>query len=323
MDKQGLKEIKRNHQYLILKELFLHDSTTMAELIEATGLSQASVRNMVRFFQEKDMIIEKGNNHSTGGRCATRFALKKENYKILCLYIQNQALYYQLKVYDEVKSFGQLKQDLESITMFIKKNHVHCCVVAVEGIVKGNQYITDHKDSFKTHTWIEELSQKIKVPVYLENDVKAMHLGYSYQEKRQNSVYLHMNQRGVGMSYIHNEYSLSGLHGLSGEIGLLPYKTSSLNHSLRTCSYQTEFNELVAYLMIMIITMVDPLCISISLDIKWVFEKNEILALIQKSIPFTLSTEIKYQENFDELLYKGLTCFAIENLMRKQIRELK
>ena len=49
----ALKETKKKHLLAILKYLYLHNSSTMNELVENLQLSQPSIRNMVRTLQRK------------------------------------------------------------------------------------------------------------------------------------------------------------------------------------------------------------------------------------------------------------------------------
>ena len=99
----ALKETKKKHLLAILKYLYLHNSSTMNELVENLQLSQPSIRNMVRTLQEKQLIQEVGNDLSSGGRCPTRFALNEKNYLILCLYIQVDKVIYQVRSFSEIK----------------------------------------------------------------------------------------------------------------------------------------------------------------------------------------------------------------------------
>ena len=162
----ALKETKKKHLLAILKYLYLHNSSTMNELVENLQLSQPSIRNMVRILQEKQMIQEIGNDLSSGGRCPTRFALNEKNYLILCLYIQVDKVIYQVRSFSEIKKEDTLiYQDEEELKKTIKqlvdKNEVHCCQIAVEGIVYEDEYVTDHQNILKKHHWLKDIKKEI------------------------------------------------------------------------------------------------------------------------------------------------------------------
>ena len=161
----ALKETKKKHLLAILKYLYLHNSSTMNELVGNLQLSQPSIRNMVRILQEKQLIQEVGNDLSSGGRCPTRFALNEKNYLILCLYIQVDKIIYQVRGFSEIKKedtlFYQGEEELKKIIrQLVDKNEVHCCQIAVEGIVYEDEYVTDHQNILKKHHWVKDIKKK-------------------------------------------------------------------------------------------------------------------------------------------------------------------
>ena len=115
--------------------------------------------------------------------------------------------------------------------MLLTKFNCQCIVIAVEGIVRDNEYLTDHNNHFETHTWITELEKSINIPILVENDVKAMQLGTCYHHHKNSSIYLHLNKKGIGSSYMYNGQLVHGKYGIAGEIGLIPYHDISLNSS--------------------------------------------------------------------------------------------
>ena len=164
----ALKETKKKHLLAILKYLYLHNSSTMNELVENLQLSQPSIRNMVRTLQEKQLIQEVGNDLSSGGRCPTRFALNEKNYLILCLYVQVDKVIYQLRNFNEIKKEGilfyQSEDELKkTIKDLIDQEKIHCCQIAVEGIVYEDVYVTDHHNVLEKHQWLKDIKDRKSV----------------------------------------------------------------------------------------------------------------------------------------------------------------
>lgn len=238
MTKKILKDVKKHHLHLLLQSLFSRDSATMSELSNDTQLSQPSVRNMIRLLQQHDIVKETGNDHSTGGRCPTRFALVEKHFNIICLYIQNPKITYQIHSYKKILTtdileFEDEQQLITLIKVLLTKFNCQCIVIAVEGIVRDNEYLTDHNNHFETHTWITELEKSINIPILVENDVKAMQLGTCYHHHKNSSIYLHLNKKGIGSSYMYNGQLVHGKYGIAGEIGLIPYHDISLNQAVK------------------------------------------------------------------------------------------
>lgn len=327
MNNQILKDVKKHHLNNIMNDLLIHKNATMSELVTRTGLSQPSVRNMVRMLEEHAMIREVGNDESSGGRCAARFAVEKKDYHILCVYAQTNGIRYQLINYDVLvleETCGQ-KDDaaMESFVLgLLHKYQLDCCVIAVDGVVEDDQYMTDHKDTFVHHQWVKKLKKQTTIPIYLENDVKMMHLGQYYHEPMKRSVYLHVNEEGIGSSYMEVDTPIYGTNGLLGEIGLIPIGEQSLNQRIRSCQTQAQFNQEMRTLLSIIITMLDPNRIDVSLHVAWVFDEEEIKDNLKRYIHLPLKNNIHIDQDYQNRLFEGMVYTGIKKLMKERIEQL-
>lgn len=327
MNNQILKDVKKHHLYKIMNDLLIHKNATMSELSSRTALSQPSVRNMIRMLEEQEMIQEIGNDESSGGRCPTRFAITKKDYRILCIYAQTKGMHYQVIQYDELIKEGTSPQKddeemLKFVSSLIQDTASQGCVIAVDGIVKEDQYITDHKDTLEYHTWVEKLKKQTSIPIDLENDVKVMHLGKYFHEPIARSFYLHINEVGIGSSYMELDSPLYGTNGLLGEIGLIQINQKSLNQRIRTCKTQAQFNEEMLTLLSIILTMLDPNRIDLSLQIPWIYEEEIILEALHKNIQIPLENNIHIDQNYQKRLFEGMIYTGIQNLMKERIERL-
>ena len=311
-----LQELKNHHLYMIMEELLLTHSATMQELMLKTGLSQPSVRNMIRYLQEEGYIEETGIDLSTGGRCPVRFTLSKKQFRVLSIYVLSHEIQYRYDDKEETIEYKNEDHLKEVILLLIKESYCTCCCIGVEGIVKHDVYLTDHQDEFIYHYWFKELNEEVNIPIYLENDVKAMHLGEYYTHSLNRSVYLHVNEVGIGSSYIDN-ISLYGKNGIAGEIGLLHYNGITLNKRVRDCKNQDEFNEIISYLLLVIYTMLDPKEIYLSISIPWQVNEEYIKKYLKKYIFLDIPLNITISKDYQELLFYGLKTIGTLNLIKK------
>lgn len=321
----ALKETKKKHLLAILKYLYLHNSSTMNELVEGLQLSQPSIRNMVRTLQEKQLIQEVGNDLSSGGRCPTRFALNEKNYLILCLYVQVEKVIYQVRSFNEIKKedvlYYQNEEELKKIIkQLVDENEVHCCQIAVEGIVYEDEYVTDHQNILKKHQWLKDIKKEILIPIQLQNDVKMIHQGCYFTYQQNATYYLYINDVGVGSSYFYKDEPLYGNIGIMGEIGLISFKGKTINQRIRECQSQDEFNELLGLLVSMIFTMVDPTRLELSLDLKWNYEENIIKNTLSK-IDENCFRHLYFHENISLMLFDGLVYRGIVYLLKERIEK--
>lgn len=326
MSRKILKDVKKHHLHLLLQSLFSRDNATMSELINDTQLSQPSVRNMIRLLQQHDVVKEVGNDHSTGGRCPTRFALVENHFNILCLYVQAPKITYQIysyktKIKEDVLKFENEQQLTNLIKALLIKRNCQCAVISVEGIIKGDEYLTDHNNRFETHTWIKALKENINIPILVENDVKAMQLGTYYCHHKKSSVYLHLNKKGIGSSYMHNGQLIHGKYGIAGEIGLIPYHGISLNQAVRTCNTFEDFQNIIAHLLLIVLTSLDPEHVDLSLELDWELDWK----LINKTIYTYLHSQFIYDINvykqYLDNLFHGLNYLGIEKLLKQLVEE--
>jgi len=287
----ALKETKKKHLLAILKYLYLHNSSTMNELVENLQLSQPSIRNMVRTLQEKQLIQEVGNDLSSGGRCPTRFALNEKNYLILCLYVQ---------------------VDL------IDQEKIHCCQIAVEGIVYEDVYVTDHHNVLEKHQWLKDIKKEINIPLQLQNDVKMIHQGCYFTYQQDSTYYLYINEVGIGSSYFYKDEPLYGRSGIMGEIGLISLKGKTINQQIRECQNQEEFNEILSLLLSIVFTMIDPKRLELSLDLKWRYEKN-IIEKVLNEINQSCFENLYFHEDVSSMLFDGLVYRGVVYLLKERI----
>ena len=319
----ALKETKKKHLLAILKYLYLHNSSTMNELVENLQLSQPSIRNMIRTLQEKQLIQEVGNDLSSGGRCPTRFALNEKNYLILCLYIQSEKIICQLRSFKEIKKedilYYQNEEELKKIIrQLINENEVHCCQIAVEGIVYEDEYVTDHQNFLKKHQWLKDIKKEVTIPIQLQNDVKMIHQGCYFTYQQDATYYLYINEVGVGSSYFYKDEPLYGNIGIMGEIGLISFKGKTINQCIRECQSQEEFNELLGLLISMIFTMIDPKRLELSLDLKWNYEEKKIENVLNK-IDKDCFKHLYFHKDISSMLFEGLVYRGIVYLLKERI----
>ena len=295
----------------------------MNELVENLQLSQPSIRNMVRTLQEKQLIQEVGNDLLSGGRCPTRFALNEKNYLILCLYVQVDKVIYQLRNFNEIKKEGilfyQSEDELKkTIKDLIDQEKIHCCQIAVEGIVYEDVYVTDLHNVLEKHQWLKDIKKEINIPLQLQNDVKMIHQGCYFTYQQDSTYYLYINEVGIGSSYFYKDEPLYGRSGIMGEIGLISLKGKTINQQIRECQNQEEFNEILSLLLSIVFTMIDPKRLELSLDLKWRYEEN-IIEKVLNEINQSCFENLYFHEDVSSMLFDGLVYRGVVYLLKERI----
>ena len=98
------KLLKENNSFLLLHSLYNKQNATMFELVEDTHLSQSSVRNLLRKFEQDRIVGSIGVEKSTGGRCPIRFSLIAQSFTVFCCYVHKGYLEYRvIQLYEMLK----------------------------------------------------------------------------------------------------------------------------------------------------------------------------------------------------------------------------
>ena len=200
----------------------------------------------------------------------------------------------------------------------VDKNEVHCCQIAVEGIVYEDEYVTDHQNILKKHHWVKDIKKEIDLPIQLQNDVKMIHQGCYFTYQQDATYYLYINEVGIGSSYFYKDEPLYGNTGIMGEIGLISFKGKTINQRIRECQSQDEFNELLGLLVSMIFTMLDPTRLELSLDLKWNYEEKIIKNILNK-IDKNCFKNLYFHKDISSMLFEGLAYRGIVYLLKERI----
>ena len=210
------------------------------------------------------------------------------------------------------------EQIKEISKQLVDKNEVHCCQIAVEGIVYEDEYVTDHQNILKKHHWVKDIKKEIDLPIQLQNDVKMIHQGCCFTYQQDATYYLYINEVGIGSSYFYKDEPLYGNTGIMGEIGLISIKGKTINQRVRECQSQDEFNELLGLLVSMIFTMLDPTRLELSLDLKWNYEEKIIKNILNK-IDENCFKNLYFHKDISSMLFEGLAYRGIVYLLKERI----
>lgn len=318
MEVKRQTSLKVNNANLLLSELYKKRSATMAELIQATGLSQSSVRNMLRQFEE-GVITELGVDQSTGGRKPNRFALTASYFSMLCLYAHATQVEYQIVLLDQVVQSGTFhfsnQEDLIiKIQTIVETKQIRHVSIGVEGVVKGDVYYTDHDNVYTQNDWVKAFKQQSCTSVRLVNDVKLMLLGISTQEAQPSHVsFLYVNHLGMACATMKDGRLMDGHKGIMGELGLLPYHGVSINQAIRDCKTKETFESLLLHLLSILCVSMDPESIMISHTYPYQLQANQLQTTLETMVHE--SYPIQMISNANQCLFQGLQAVGIQELL--------
>lgn len=231
--------LKKYNIDLIQKLIIKKGPISKPELSHLTNLSLPTVNKLVDELLEEEYIIEDAFQTGAGaGRKAMTYVVNGNYGTFLILYylderwigcvsnILGDILYkaeYSLSNRRTEEQFQVLCDIIEDLMNNAQR--IKAIGIGIPGIVMNDDSVAAIPmfPEFEGLQLKNELSKKYKIPVFIENDVKLMTLGYHSLKMKhvENMVYMYIGE-GVGGGIILNGKLYKGNTSFAGEFGYIP-----------------------------------------------------------------------------------------------------
>lgn len=231
------KSMKQAISTSIRSTLLELGSATKAELSEALDISFPTISKFLGQMGKEGEVLELGQDDSSGGRRAKRYAYNPEYSLGLAVFLEKSATHYALfNCAGEVKEQGTEASVLTGNSIELLEALITGCLekhpkisslsIGVPGAINNGRviYIPDYGQlqdfDLKTH-----LEKRFSMPTAVENDMNAAVLGYHRHQRmsaEQSLVYIYLGQNGPGAGIMVNGDVVRGSTFFSGEISLIP-----------------------------------------------------------------------------------------------------
>lgn len=315
---KGMKHVsvQQVKDYLVVKKL-----ATKVEITQATGLSTATITNILKELMDIHYIERVADCESTGGRKAKRYRLCGQYmyFGLIHLQLFQRKVQIQMRIIDLDnkivfhKAFDfELFQlsDLEATIMHMR-NHFSFDYLAlsVPGIVDNGNISECDIEILNNINLAEFLKQKFSLHVTIENDVNTAMLGYIHfhtlDEKAVAFVYQPDNhQSGCGLYLNHN--IVYGTTHFAGELGFLP--NGSREEQARLLAQNPM--DLLVKQIVSIIAIINPSHIILYSPC---VGKAGLSEAVGKYIPSNHLPQIIRIDSMDEFVFKGLASLGVES----------
>ena len=232
--------IRSINRSILLNAIKTEGEISRAALAHRTGLSPATVTAITGQLIQENLIFEKNTGDSTGGRPPIMLALNPRGGFVVGIKLMEDHLVGGLtdlnaailtkdelilpdkEVNTCVESLASLVDHLVRETGIRKKQLMGVgvglagVVNSAEGIVKQNPFF-----GWKDIKLRDLLQKRLRVPVYIDNDVNTLTLSEKWIEPSQteNNFIVVTVGRGVGMGIVINGQIYRGKAGGAGELG--------------------------------------------------------------------------------------------------------
>lgn len=241
------KEIGEAILHRVRAGLIAMGSATKAELSQRLGISFPTISKFLAQMEKDGEIRYTGDDESSGGRRAKRYAYDPEYMLGLAIFIEkNETQYSIFNCIGEIKEQGikpsVLQQDAELLadlieTLVEKYPRLRSIAIGVPGAVNNGRIIfIPPYQQYLDYDLKGKIESRFQIPVVVENDMNASVLGYAsnFEVENESLVYLYFGQNGPGSGIMINGDVVRGSSFFSGEISFVPqYDNRSFGQALQ------------------------------------------------------------------------------------------
>lgn len=260
--------MKKSNYYkgLILREFYFSGHLSCADLSDRIGKSLPFTTKILNELIDEGCVIESGYAPSSGGRRPAMFTIRPDTIYILSVAMDQLVTRISLmdihnKHVGEIEKFElPLRNNPEALPLLAEKMEEVIRRSAVDkkkiiGVGIGMPGFIDFKKGInysflesKDKTVTQYLSEKINLPVYIDNDsglIALAELRFGIARHRKNAMVINIGW-GVGLGMILNGELFRGHNGFAGEFSHIPlFNNNKLCGCGKTGCLETETSLLV------------------------------------------------------------------------------
>lgn len=241
----NVKIIKQANRYLVLQCILGYGPISIEDIVKRTDLSRPTVLSAVKILTEESILVKSGFSKSTGGRTASLISINTKAYyavgidfefpkiRIVIADLKGGICSHKTIEYPlNIKASEVLAAFPKEIENFICNSGIDRKKIAGIGIglsglvdtMEGKSTSLERINGWKNVNLQSILETKLKLPVYLQNDVhllgvveKRLYLDNSDREA-ENYIYIGL-RAGIGSVIFINGKPFDGASGNAGFIG--------------------------------------------------------------------------------------------------------
>lgn len=320
------KNIKAHNQDLLI-ELLKQNVTPMTkrQLSEQSHLSVVTINKLIPGIVQQNIFIELDTPIETGGRHAIAYKFNERRKLILInQFIEKEknmvVNFYVVDLLGNIIDTGYLSSInlvsfLETIlTIKTKFPEISISLSGIPGVEIDKKLKIMDFMPFKNLNLNEEITNRLAIDSFIENDINAATFGYSSESNHILAGVYFPENFPPGASLIINQHIFKGYNNLSGEIKHLP----NLKHKhfpLKT----SELNSIIAESLQSIIAMYDPYEIILYAPKKWIrhLDKEFLVKNLSEIFSYNVLPKITISQDFSQDYLNGLIKLGLDKITMK------
>jgi predicted NBD/HSP70 family sugar kinase len=321
----NMLDMKQSNARTVLWTLCSCKTSTIKDMTLMTGLSFATVGNILNSFVESGEVILGEMYSSTGGRPSQAYTFNSEFAHVLALSAKVQngkniitaciGNLYQEEVWKTAQSFENFQlTSFETMIDLCLHEYPTIRIISfsLPGVERNGIILTNDYKELEGIDFLAHFQKKYKMPIITENDVNAAVLGYS---KKLPSVPVIVGiyfpkQFNPGAGIMIDGKVLKGFCGYAGEVGLLPI---DINWPSIDYKNTQEVGAAISKLISIFCGIINPDHVVLYGD----FFTDALADVIGSELPFpairTIFPSVDFQSDLDADIITGLIALAVSS----------
>lgn len=324
--------VKSTNTSLVLTTLKDRGPMTKSTLSKHTGLSIASCGYIINDLIKANRVIEGETVLHGRGRPAKKYMYNPDYSHALCLTITGDTtsdrvegvvvdLHGKILFREEYYYHGLTFEVIDRLISDLLDAHTNIdqIGIGIPGFTSDGQVINCDVSSLDGCDIRQQLENKYKLPVFVENEMHLSAYGYYkyHPEYRGDSIAVfHMPDDFVpGAGFVINGQVIKGETGFAGEISHLPFGFPySEKELIRRCKDPETAMSIILKAVISIITIINPAVIIFAGNIF----TEQFLSVLQekckKIIPDIFAATFRVEEDFHVEYLRGVILFTLDSM---------
>lgn len=238
----NIELVKERNRTVVLELLNSKGTSTRSEISDITGLTNATITNIVNELISKDLVEEVGTVDGKLGRKRKLIKIKEDAFYVIGIEFGVNIVrtgIFNIKgkkinsIEKEINSYGRPTDVLKNLILIIDELINNSKVdfykikgmgIAMPGLIDSQKRILRSVHPFpllKEYPLVEQLEEHYEKTIWLENDANGAVLGekwFGHGKKFNNYVFI-VGDSGIGAGIIINGKLYSGTSNSAGEIG--------------------------------------------------------------------------------------------------------
>ncbi len=309
--------------------LLQHKTITKPELAKETGLTVAACGYLLNALVEKDEVIAEDFRTSNGGRPAMSYRYNAKKVKFLCLYAISESgaeilSYRIIDALGEIHGASEFKEKRihvraisNRILKLLQSNpEIRIVTIGIQGgVCNGVVEFSDFPE-LDGIDLSKELSQKIGLPVYVENDMNTIALGYSEKNHQEKDVAILFVPKGnpPAGGFLTDGKILHGSTNLAGELSCYPFAFDRSKQKEIFDSFKTAFPP-IKQILLSSIVFLDPAVVVFTGGFAEELAKQNLEVQIRNHLKRPYRPRLEFIPNPIEEYFSGLAKIAEDHFL--------